>query len=620
MSSTIPRMFLEVCSRFSGKPEKIAYAKKSDGKWTTFSHDELRDEVECLALGLLQLGIVPGERIGIVSENRTEWAIADFAITALGAVDVPIFASLTPEQEAWIFHDCQIHSVIVSTELQLRKILQVREQIPSLNTIIIINQIDDVTLNEITSRYGVVNNPDARRLVIGFREVVNLGRMVSDKHARREKFQTMAERVRPEDLLTLIYTSGTTGHPKGVMLTHKNLTSNISAAVDAFDITDNDVFLSYLPMCHSYERMSGYYLAFYCGSTTYMVDSIESVAEYMHEVRPTIMTSVPRLFERIQARVLRAIEKDSALKRKIFQWSMDVGSKYYDQTRTREKAADALTNIQYRLADKLVFSKVRARTGGRLRFFISGGAALNFEVAKFLGVIGLKVLEGYGLTETSPVLSINRDGDEELGTVGKPLSNVEIKIASDGEILARGPNVMKGYWNMPEETANTIDRDGWMHTGDVGEFNERGNLKITDRKKNILITSGGKNIAPQPIEALLVQSPLVEQAVLLGDKREFCTALLVVDKEGANAWASAMSITFGSWEQLVQSEELHSAIDADVRRLQQGLSKYEKVRRFSLLAEPFTVENGMLTPTLKVRRNAVSKQYADLINEMYTTA
>lgn len=620
MSSTIPRMFIEVCGRFYGKPDKIAYAKKSEGKWTTFSHDELLDEVECFALGLLQLGVVPGERVGIVSENRTEWAIADFALTALGAVDVPIFTSLTPDQEAWIFNDCQIHSVIVSTELQLRKILEVREQVPSLNTIIIINQVDDATLNEISHRYGVVSGPGTRRLIMAFKEVVILGRMVSDKNVRREKFQTMAERVRPEDLLTLIYTSGTTGNPKGVMLTHKNLTSNISAAVDAFDITEDDVFLSYLPMCHSYERMSGYYLAFFCGATTYMVDSIESVAEYMREVRPTIMTSVPRLFERIKTRVLRAVEKDSALKRKIFQWSMEVGSKYYDQTRTSGKTADVFTKIQYQLADKLVFSKIRARTGGRLRFFISGGAALNFEIGKFLGVIGLKVLEGYGLTETSPVLSINRENDEELGTVGKPLSNVEIKIASDGEILARGPNVMKGYWNMPDETANTIDRDGWLHTGDIGEFNERGNLKITDRKKNILITSGGKNIAPQPIEALLVQSPLVEQAVLLGDKREYCTALLVVDQEGATAWASANRITYGSWEQFVQSTELHNAIDADIRRLQQGLSKYEKVRRFSLLAKPFTVENGMLTPTLKVKRSVVNEKYADLINAMYTTA
>lgn len=617
MSSTIPRMFLEVCGRFTGRTDKIAYARKADGKWMTITHDALRDEVECFALGLLQLGIVPGERIGIVSENRTEWAIADFAIATLGAIDVPIFTTLTPEQEAWIFHDCQIHSVIVSNELQLRKILEAHKQIPSLNNIIVINQIDDAVLDEITRRYGIVNATAGRRFILGFREVTDLGRMVSDRQTRREKFQTMAERVKPEDLLTLIYTSGTTGNPKGVMLTHKNLTSNIAAAVDAFHITEADVFLSYLPMCHSYERMSGYYLAFYCGTTTFVADSIESVGENMREVRPTIMTSVPRLFERIHNRVMRSVEKDTAMKRSIFRWSMEVGSKYYEQIRAQVKSADILTKIQYRLADKLVFSKIRARTGGRLRFFISGGAALNYEIGKFFSVIGLTVLEGYGLTETSPVLCINREGEQELGTVGKPLSNVEIKITSDGEILARGPNVMKGYWNMPEETATTIDLDGWLHTGDIGEFNERGNLKITDRKKDILVTSGGKNIAPQPVEALLVQSALVDQAVLIGDKHEYCTALLVADREGAEAWANVNNITYGSWEQLVQLSELHSAVDADVQRLQKVLARHERVRRFSLLPEPFTVENGMLTPTLKIKRKVINEQYAEVINAMY---
>lgn len=592
--ATIPSMFLEVCERFTHRTDKVAYARKIQGDWISVTHDQLRHNVECFAMGLLHHGVVPGERIGIVSENRIEWATADFAIATIGAVDVPIFPTLTAQQEGYIFRDCEATCVIVSNTMQLKKLKSVWDEIPSLKLVIVMN--DDI-------------EPEER--VLRFSDVIATGEQIMSPDERRTKFQTMAGRVKPDDLLTLIYTSGTTGNPKGVMLTHHNLMANIAGALEIVEITERDTFLSYLPMCHSYERMTGYYLAFAVGTSTYIAESIETVAENMREVRPTVMTSVPRLFERIKMRVEGAMAREKPIKQKIFAWAKKVGYKYIDGDHS------ALTTMQYRLADKLVFAKIRERTGGRLRFFVSGGAALSVDVGRFFRIVGLTILEGYGLTETSPCLCFNREGEEELGTVGKPLPNVEIKIAQDGEIMAKGPNVMQGYWNDEASTRESIEPDGWFHTGDVGHFNERGHLVITDRKKHLLVSSGGKNIAPQPIEAVLTASPLVDQAILIGDAREFCTALLVPDKEAIEAWAKAQGLQFSTWEGLVRSQELYRAVNQDLNRLQKDLSKYERVRRFRLLPTPFTVENGMMTPTLKVKRKVVLNEYASLIDEMY---
>lgn len=594
VASTIPAMFLDVCTRYEGNTTKVVYGRKVQGAWSTITHDELRDHVECFAMGLMHRGFAQGQRIGIVSENRVEWAIADFAITAMGAVDVPIFPTLTPAQESYIFNDCQASCVIVSNALQLSKIQKVWDEIPSLRLVIVMN--DDV-------------QPSER--VVRFSDVIREGRDVMPAQERRTTFATMAAAVQPSDLLTLIYTSGTTGNPKGVMLTHSNLMSNIAGSLEVIDITESDVFLSYLPMCHSYERMTGYYFAFCVGAATYIAESIETVAENMREVRPTVMTSVPRLFERIKMRVEGNVSKESALKQRIFAWAFAVGKA------RAAGASSAAVSLQYKLADKLVFSKIRERTGGRLRFFASGGAALSVEVGTFFDAIGLVILEGYGLTETSPVLTFNREGEQELGTVGTPIPNVEIRIASDGEIMAKGPNIMKGYWNDEEATREALTPDGWLHTGDIGMFNDRGHLVITDRKKHILVSSGGKNIAPQPIESLLTASPLIDQALLIGDQREFCTALIVPEREACEAWAKQHGHTFGSWESLVASDELYKAIQRDVQQLQRDLSKFERVRRFRLIPTPFSVENGLLTPTLKIKRKVVVQQYADVIETMY---
>jgi long-chain acyl-CoA synthetase len=357
--------------------------------------------------------------------------------------------------------------------------------------------------------------------------------------------------------------------------------------------------------------MAGFYLAFSVGGSLTIAESIETVAELMRHVRPTMMTSVPRLFERIRLRILSTVEKDKPIKQKIFRWAYAVG-----EARVNGKRSPLLA-LQHAIADKLVYSKIRDRFGGRLRFFVSGGAALNPEIGRFFQVFGIKIVEGYGLTESSPVISVHRLEDIALGTVGKPIPGVEVKIADDGEILARGPNIMRGYWRNEEETAKSIDPEGWLRTGDIGEFNDRGHLRITDRKKHLLVSSGGKNIAPQPIEALVAQCPFVDQVMLVGDAREYCTALLVLDKEAVKAWAEKNAPAATPWEELVQNTDLRTTIEKEINRLQRDLSKYEKVRRFAIIPEAFSVENGMMTPTLKVKRKAVLDRYADVVDSLY---
>jgi long-chain acyl-CoA synthetase len=428
--------------------------------------------------------------------------------------------------------------------------------------------------------------------------------------------------VQPDDLATLIYTSGTTGNPKGVMLTHRNFTSNLEGAARAFPVNEDDVVLSYLPLSHSYERTAGYYTCFAAGATIAFADSIETVARDLAEVQPTLMTSVPILFSRIKGRIEKGVAAGPASKARMFRWALGVSLAY---VRARMKgSAGALLKAQHAAADKVVMSKLRERIGlTRMRFFVSGGGPLPADVAEFFFAIGVKIIEGYGLTETSPILSANPVDKPKIGSVGVPLFNVEIRIADDGEILARGPNIMRGYFNDPDATAETIDGNGWLHTGDIGRFDDDGYLRITDRKKNLFVSSGGKNIAPQPIENTIAESRLIDMVMLIGDARPYLTALIVPDYETIAEIAVAGGATVGDLTTpegragLIDSDPVALAIDADLKRAQRDLAAYERVRRFELLSEPFTVENGMLTPTLKVKRRVVEERYRDLIESMY---
>jgi len=597
--TTVPEMFLQAIERYASIPDKYAYSRKINGIYEGITFEEVAAMVESFAVGLLELGIKRGDRVGIVSENRLEWIIADLAITGIGAIDVPIFTTLTPNQEEQIYNNCEATAIIVSNAFQLGKILKIQENLPSLRHIIVMNSADKGT-------HPLIKTMD---------DVRNLAESKSPEELR-QLFREYAARIEPEDVLTLIYTSGTTGIPKGVILTNKNICSNVRSCLTAYSVTDNDVFLSYLPLSHSYERIGGLYLPLAAGSLVAFAESIEKVPENIGEVRPTIMTSVPRLFEKIQARIVAQVEKSSGSKQRIFRWAIDIGTQYIHR-KLEKRSPSLLLSAQYKIARKAVFSKIYARFGGRIRIFVSGGAPLNRTTAEFFMMTGFTILEGYGLTEASPVISVNREGEIEIGTVGKPLDNIEVKIAEDGEILARGANIMRGYWNDKISTNEVIDSEGWLHTGDIGVFTDKGNLKITDRKKHLLVSSGGKNIAPAPIENLICQSRFIDQCLLIGDNREYCTALITPDYEIVSQWAKERGLQATTTVQLSKEPDVVALINNEINILQKDVAKYERVRRFTLLEQPFTAETGELTPKLSVKRTYVEQKYSSEIEKMY---
>lgn len=606
--STLAEMFLAVTDHFKGS-SRAAFSRKVDEKYVATTHAELRIQVEAFALALRSLGIASGDRIGIMSENRLEFVVTDLACVCSGIIGVSVFTILTPKQVEYIFNNAEVKAIVCSNRMQLGKIVKVAANIPSLTHLV---SLDDGAIEQYR---GATSVP-----ILSYDALIASGRSIAK--AAPGELVLMASNVTPDDVATLIYTSGTTGNPKGVMLTHGNFTANISGASRRIPIGPDDLILSYLPLCHSFERTAGYYTCFACGASIAFAESLETVAANLLEVRPTIMTSVPRGFERIKARAERKFEAEPESKRKLIRWALATGVKRFRRENTG-KPVGLILAMKNMVADKLVFTKIRQATGGRIRFFVSGGSALTRDVGEFFFGIGLRVVEGYGLTETSPVISANPLDKPKLGTVGMPLDNVEVRIAADGEILTRGPHVMKGYFRNPDETAEIIDADGWLHTGDIGVFDDDGYLRITDRKKNIIVSSGGKNIAPGPIEDLISSSRLIDQVMLVGENRPYMTALIVPDFENAREIVSQaggtladISTTAGR-EVLVDGELLAMAIESDLKDLQRDLSAFERVRRFKLIADPFSVENGQLTPTLKVKRKVVEEHYRAAIDELY---
>lgn len=596
--NTIPNMFYKLVEKYNSSKPAILY--KEGGEYIGKTHAEILETVECLALGLMELGIREGDRVGIVSENRIEWIYSDLAILTIGAIDVPIFPTLTSKQEKYIFENCQATVIIVSNNFQLQKVLEFKDELPSLRHVIVIN--DDFNVDDVS--------------VKSLNDIIKRGKDIRNSSERKHILKERLNKIGPNDIATIIYTSGTTGDPKGVMLTHKNILSNIEGVFEAIELTENDTFLSFLPLCHSYERTAGYYSAIATGGTMALAESLETVATNLLEVNPTIMTTVPRLLEIVRKKVYANIEKESRIKQKIFHMAIETGKKYIMKKLNNEPIPFVLSK-QYKFFDKLVFSKIREKFGNRLRMFVSGGAALSPDVNTFFMSAGITIIEGYGLTEASPVVSVNRINSIEIGSIGKLFYNLEVKIAEDGELLVRGPSIMKGYWNDKLATEEAIDSDGWLYTGDIAEWTEKGNLKITDRKKNIIVSSGGKNIAPQPIENLLCQSPYIEHCVLIGDRREFCTALITPDFEQIKKLADIFEIKYNSVNELISNEKIIKTIQQDIDRLQKDLAKYERVRKFSLLSQPFTVENGELSPKLSIRRHIVERKFASIIDSMY---
>jgi long-chain acyl-CoA synthetase len=568
---------------------------KRDGRWTELSYRELADRVECLSLGLLELGIQPGDRVAILSENRPEWAIADYACLAARCTDVPIYPTLPARQVEYCLCDSGASAILVSTRHQLEKITSLRSRVPGLRHVIAFDA--DATGPGVTTLEQVYAVGQAAR-------------------SRRSSWKSDALKVAPDDLATLIYTSGTTGDMKGVMLTHGNIAYDVTTCASLFSFRESDECLSFLPLSHIFERMFGHYSMFHAGVLINYAESVDSVASDMERWRPTLMASVPRLYEKIYSRVLEKVRGQPRVKQRLFHWARRLGETRVD-LRLSGKPVPARVAAQFWVADRLVFRTLRKRTGGRLRFFISGGAPLSADIARFFHAAGMPILEGYGLTETSPVIAVNTFEHLRLGTVGRPIPGVEVKIADDGEILTRGPNVMAGYYRKPEATSEALDEDRWFHTGDIGQLDADGFLSITDRKKDLIVTAGGKNIAPQPIESLVKTSKFVSNAVMLGDRRRFPIMLVVPNFDTLSSWAKIQGIATHDMEAMLRRPEVESKMDREVRTTLRDLARFEVPKKLLLLARDFSIEAGELTPTLKIKRRVVEQRHRVAIEELY---
>jgi long-chain acyl-CoA synthetase len=587
-------LYFGTLERFGSRP--VAVRAKYGDRWLELSYSELAERVQDLSIGLLELGLVAGDRVAILSENRPEWAIADYACLAARCTDVPIYPTLPAKQAEYNLKDSGAAAVFVSSRQHLDKVMAVRSHLPALRYIIAFDR--DVT------------GPG----VLTLEELYARGRAARPRHPN---WKSDAMQAKPDDLATLIYTSGTTGEMKGVMLTHGNIASNVTAGLKVLNVESRFTTLSFLPLSHIFERMFGHYCMFHSGVLINYAQSVDTVAADMQRWRPTLMASVPRLYEKIYGRVLDQVRAGSRLKQRVFFWGKAVGEVAVERRLAGRWLSPPLALNRW-LADRLVFAKLRARTGGRIRFFISGGAPLSADIAKFFHAAGMPILEGYGLTETSPVIAVNTFQHLRLGTVGLPIPGAEVKIAPDGEILTRGPSVMVGYYQKPQATAEALDSDGWFHTGDIGLVDEDGFLRITDRKKDLIVTAGGKNIAPQPIESLAKSSKFVSNAVMLGDRRKFPIMLVVPNMGTLSAWAAEQGITAADAAALLEIPEVQLKMDREVRTTLRDLASFEVPKKLLLLPQDFTVESGELTPTLKIKRRVVEQRHQSAIEALYT--
>lgn len=592
--SNLSEMFYKTCGQYG---DRAAMMYKEVGNYRSLSFNEIEKRVTAIANGLASLGVNKGDKVILLAENSKEWAFCDYAALSNGAATVPVYATLLPAQVAYIINDSDARIVIASNAEQFEKILAVQDRLKMVEKYVVFDG------------QGV---PADKAMTL--EQLMSAGEQYRQEHP--DELQKRSAAVGRDDLATIIYTSGTTGEPKGVMLTHGNLLSNVEASLRALPVFPDDIFLSFLPLSHVFERMVGHFLAFYAGATIAYAESVEAVPQNLQEVRPTLMASVPRLFEKIYAKVVTAVEEGPGIKKKLFNWAIGVGREV-TALRQQQRPLSGGLSLKFAIANKLVFSKLKERVGGRIRFFASGGAPLSREIGEFFTAAGLQILEGYGLTETSPVITVNRLEKFKFGTVGLPIDNVEVKIADDGEILTRGPHVMKGYYKKEADTREAIDDDQWFHTGDIGIFDEDGFLVITDRKKNIIVTAGGKNVAPQKIENMLITSRYIEQILVIGDKRKFCSALIVPSFENLEKFAAENGMAGKSHEELCKDQRVIDLINNEVQAANSECASYETIKKFILIAQPFSLESGELTPSLKVKRKIVEKNYAQEIDALY---
>jgi long-chain acyl-CoA synthetase len=590
MVETINEILLNTAKTF---PKDNLMLHKKEGRYVPLSTEEFTSKVKYLSLGLKDLGVEAEDKLILLSETRPEWVMMDIANLCLGGITVPIYTTLMPEQIKYIIDNSDAKVVVCSNKELWQKIEALKSELTKV-------------------AHYITFESEAPEGIIRFDEILEKGKRIDEENPGL--FEKRVMESKPDDTVSIIYTSGTTGPPKGAMLTHRNFVSNVKAVTPILKISNKDTMLSFLPLSHVFERMATYtYL--YVGASIGYAESMETVPQNWLEIRPTIMTAPPRLFEKLYSKVLDSALSSSPLKRKIFFWAVKVGKQYSEKELNKQSISGWL-QFKRNLAHKLVFSKIIEKTGGRFRFFISGSAPLSKDIAEFFHAIGLLVLEGYGLTETSPTITVNTFENMKFGSVGKPIPGVEVKIAEDGEILTRGPHIMKGYYKMEEETKEALE-GGWFHTGDIGYLDEEGFLFITDRKKDIIVTAGGKNVAPQPIENLLRMNPYIANAMVIGDKRRFISALVVPEFEKLEDYAKSSGIPYESPSDLTQKEEILNFMLAEVEKSTPNLSSFEKIKKIALLDREFEIEKGEMTPTLKVKRNIVEEKYKDLIDSFY---
>jgi long-chain acyl-CoA synthetase len=597
-----PATLVEMFERAARHRKADALNYKREGAWQAISSEEMVLRARHVALGLSSLGVRHGMRVGLLSQNCPEWTIVDAGSLFAGAVDVPIYTTQTPSQVRYILNDSGARVLFIQNIAAFERIKDAIQDCAALEHLIFFEP------------EGVQGAEQTDWLALS--ELEDRGRSLGQEQPWLA--EELMRAVSPEDLATIIYTSGTTGEPKGVMLTHANLVSNLIDSSGHLSFSVEDIALSVLPLSHVLERLAMYMYIFH-GMSVYYAESLEKLGDNFREVRPTVFVGVPRLFEKIYARIKEKAAAEGKMKAAVLAWAVGVGKDYARHLLNHQRVPPVLACKQ-RLASRLVFSKWRAALGGRARLFVSGGAALSEEIGYIFAGAGLPIVQGYGLTETSPVISAGTLEDNRIGTVGRPIRNVEVRIAADGEIETRGPNVMRGYYNKPEETAKVFTADGWFKTGDIGTLDADGFLRITDRKKELFKTSGGKYIAPQPIEQRIKASRFVNQVVLIGNQRKFPAALIVPDWEQLRSYAELKGIEARTPAEMIRHPRILDLFQRQVDAHTPDLAQYERVKRIALLEHELTIDSGELTPTLKVKRRVVDEKYRDIIDRLYEDA
>jgi long-chain acyl-CoA synthetase len=579
---------------------KCALKYKYEGRYRGISWLEFEGKVKDLAFGLISLGLKPGEKVALLSENRPEWAYSDLAVLSLGCADVPLYTTDVPHQMEYILRDSDSVMAIVSTAEQLDKILSVSTRLPALRKLIVMDP------------GGRAKRPE----VISFEDVLAMG--CAGAADLRMDFESRLQSAKKEDLASIIYTSGTTGPAKGVCLTHDNFLLNCRSSVDVLPFDENDVCLSFLPLSHVFERMASYYFTLLIGGTIAYAENMESVGRNLKEARPTYACAAPRFYEKLYAGIMEKASQSPPSKQKALERALGAAKEYAKAKLNKLEIGPALW-LKYNVAKIFVFHRISEAVGGRVKFFISGGAPLSKELAEFFFSVGIFIFEGYGLTETSPVVTVNTFRALRFGSVGKPIKGVEVKTVSDGEILVKGPSVMKGYYKNEEATSESIDADGWLHTGDIGYFDEEGFLYITDRKKDIIITAGGKNIAPQNIENLIRGDSYIQEVVIHGDRRPYLTAIIVPDFNAMKGLALRLGIPYTVPGELVDHPRVQDFMSKRIEEKQKDMANYEKIKKFKLLDRSLRIEEDEITPTFKVKRRVVAEKYKEVFDRMYSS-